>query len=82
MHGFDRIFLIGVMGAGKTSVGKELSKLLDFSFIDADVLLEQKLQLSIAEIIQLNGEISFPGVLILLPKFCGADQFLPLLLQT
>ena len=31
-----RVFLVGYMGAGKTTVGKELDKLAGLSFIDLD----------------------------------------------
>ena len=31
-----RVFLVGYMGAGKTTVGKELAKLAGLSFIDLD----------------------------------------------
>ena len=34
-----KIFLIGMMGAGKTSVGLTLSRLLDLPFFDTDVLI-------------------------------------------
>ena len=35
-----RIFLIGYMGAGKTTVGKVLSRQLELSFIDLDHYIE------------------------------------------
>ena len=34
-----RIFLIGYMGAGKTTVGKDLAKRMGLSFIDLDLSL-------------------------------------------
>ncbi|MBL6822952.1 MAG: (d)CMP kinase, partial [SAR86 cluster bacterium] len=36
----NSISLIGMAGAGKTSVGKELARTLGFSFIDSDALIE------------------------------------------
>ena len=38
----DRIFLIGFMGAGKTTVGKSLSEKLNYSFIDIDDVIVDK----------------------------------------
>lgn len=38
----NRICLTGFMGAGKSVVGKKLANLLDFEFIDTDVLIEKK----------------------------------------
>ena len=35
-----KIFIIGMMGAGKTSVGLALSQLIDVPFIDIDELIE------------------------------------------
>ena len=35
-----RVFLVGYMGAGKTTVGKELAKLAGLSFIDLDYYIE------------------------------------------
>ena len=36
------IVLIGLMGAGKSSVGKKLSQLSCYSFVDTDDLIEKK----------------------------------------
>jgi shikimate kinase len=59
MDKYGRIYLIGPMGAGKTSVGMELSLLLDCNFLDADILLEQKSRLSITNMFQEYGEAYF-----------------------
>ena len=37
-----RIFLIGFMGCGKTTLGKKLAKHLNFNFIDLDRFIENK----------------------------------------
>ena len=50
------IVLIGMMGSGKTSVGKELAKKLNVTFIDIDQEIEKKYQMSIPEIFQTKGE--------------------------
>ena len=41
------IVLIGMMGSGKTSVGKELAKQLNVVFIDIDHEIEKKYQMNI-----------------------------------
>lgn len=54
-----RIFLIGMMGCGKSTVGKRLAARLNFSFYDLDVFIEQKLNATIAEIFREKGESFF-----------------------
>ena len=53
------ITLIGMTGAGKTSMGQELAKRLDFRFIDVDELIEKKFNLILQEIVDLYGDQSF-----------------------
>ena len=38
----NNIILCGFMGAGKTAVGKELAKLIEYNFIDTDELIEKE----------------------------------------
>ncbi len=54
-----RIFLIGYMGAGKTTIGKELAKHLSLSFIDLDAYIQSKYRKTIAEIFDNLGEKEF-----------------------
>lgn len=54
-----RIVLIGPMGAGKSSVGAELAKLLDCSFSDTDLLIEADQGKSVSEIFIEDGEAHF-----------------------
>lgn len=54
-----RIFLIGLMGAGKTSVGEKLSILLKKSFLDSDCLLQQRQGQSMTQIFNQGGEAHF-----------------------
>jgi shikimate kinase len=54
-----RIFLIGPMGAGKTTIGKRLAKALKFRFIDADHELERRTGAKIALIFDIEGEAGF-----------------------
>jgi shikimate kinase len=53
------VYLIGLMGAGKTTVGRKLSKLLLLDFIDTDQLLEQRTGVSISHIFEIEGEAGF-----------------------
>ena len=53
------IVLIGYMGSGKTTVGKVLSKKLQFKFIDCDKLIENTENLSIPEIFRIYKEKYF-----------------------
>ena len=53
------IVLIGMMGSGKTSIGKLLAQKLNFAFIDTDLEIEKKLNLSVKEIFENYGEPLF-----------------------
>ncbi|KAL5753771.1 hypothetical protein ACOSP7_021991 [Xanthoceras sorbifolium] len=51
------IFLVGMMGSGKTTVGKVLSGVLGYSFFDSDTLVEQDMDgTPVADIFKLYGE--------------------------
>ncbi len=53
------IVLCGFMGAGKTVVGKELSKVMGRKFVDTDELVEQKTGMSVPAIFAARGEDYF-----------------------
>ena len=53
------IFLCGMMGSGKTTVGKILADKLSFSFSDLDDVIEKAAGMSIPEIFDLKGEPEF-----------------------
>ena len=53
------IVLVGMMGAGKTSIGRRLANLLHLPFLDADGEIEKAANLSIAEIFSAYGEAHF-----------------------
>lgn len=55
----NKIFLIGMMGCGKTTVGKELAQFLGYNFIDSDSEIEQKTQMTISHIFEKYGEHYF-----------------------
>lgn len=58
-NGFKRIFLIGYMGAGKTTLGKQLAKALSLSFIDLDSYIEQRYHKSVGVLFAERGEAAF-----------------------
>ncbi len=53
------IYLVGMMGTGKTTVGRELAKALAYRFFDSDDLIEKVSQQAIAEIFATQGEAAF-----------------------
>ncbi|MFM5883755.1 MAG: shikimate kinase [Novosphingobium sp.] len=53
------VVLVGMMGVGKSSVGRKLASLLHLPFIDADEEIERAAQMSIAEIFEQFGEDYF-----------------------
>ena len=50
------IVLVGMMGVGKSTIGRKLAQLLGLSFADADEEIEQAAQMSVAEIFERFGE--------------------------
>jgi shikimate kinase len=54
-----RVILIGYMGAGKTTVGKELAKSLGISFYDLDWYIESRMRKSVKQIFDEGGEEKF-----------------------
>jgi shikimate kinase len=55
----QRIYLVGFMGAGKSTVGRELSLKLHWPFLDLDAEIESATQLSVREIFERFGEPHF-----------------------
>lgn len=53
------LYLVGMMGSGKTTVGKVLSESLGYSFVDCDTLIEETGGRTVAEIFKLYGESFF-----------------------
>jgi shikimate kinase len=53
------IFLVGMMGCGKSTVGKRLAKRLGYRFFDVDTLIERVAGQSIAQIFETEGEAGF-----------------------
>lgn len=53
------VVLVGMMGVGKSSVGRRLATLLEADFVDADEAIEKAAQLTIPEIFATYGEAAF-----------------------
>jgi shikimate kinase len=53
------IVLVGMMGVGKSSLGKRLASLLGFGFVDADEEIEKAARMTIPEIFDQHGEAYF-----------------------
>jgi shikimate kinase len=53
------IFLVGMMGAGKTSVGRVLAKRLQKTFYDSDHVIEDRTGVKIPVIFEIEGEAGF-----------------------
>jgi shikimate kinase len=53
------LVLVGMMGAGKSSIGRKLAQRLGLPFIDADVEIEQAAGMSISDIFAKHGEPYF-----------------------
>lgn len=54
-----KIVLLGYMGSGKTTVGKQVAERLKLQFWDLDNFIEKKEKMSIADIFGLKGELYF-----------------------
>ena len=55
----DKIYLVGFMGAGKSSVARRLAKRLGWRAIDIDSLIEQREHMTVADIFAKRGEPYF-----------------------
>ena len=59
---YKNLVLVGMMGSGKSLIGKILSRKLDFDFIDTDSQIEEKEKKAIPEIFKISGEKYFRDV--------------------
>ena len=59
MNSNKNLVFLGMMGAGKSSIGKIISKKLNIPFIDIDNLIEEYAGMTISEIFKNNGEVYF-----------------------
>ena len=53
------VVLVGLMGVGKSTVGRKLAAMLNRDFVDADDAISEAAQLSIPEIFEQFGEAYF-----------------------
>ena len=53
------IFLVGMMGAGKTTLGRALAQRLDMEFVDTDRVLVERTGVPVATIFEFEGEEGF-----------------------
>ena len=53
------LFLVGLPGSGKSTLGRQLARRLDKTFVDADHELERSLGVTIATIFEIEGESGF-----------------------
>ena len=54
-----KIFLVGFMGSGKTTIGKRLAEQIGFDFVDTDQIIEMRQGITVAEIFAQRGEHAF-----------------------
>ena len=56
------ITLIGMAGAGKSTIGIKLAKLLEFNFLDGDTMIEEKINQSIQSFLDQHGGKEFTKI--------------------
>jgi len=59
MKTLENIYLIGLMGVGKTTIGKQLAKALQRPFYDSDKVIEDSMGVDIPTIFSYEGEAGF-----------------------
>ncbi len=55
----DKLYLIGFMGSGKSTLGKKIARSLNYEFFDLDQAIESYAGASVSSIFQTQGEIGF-----------------------
>lgn len=55
----QRLFLIGPMGSGKTTVGRVLAEKLGLAFVDVDEMIETRCGVEVDRIFEIEGEAGF-----------------------
>ena len=55
----ERVLLVGMMGAGKTTVGRELSRRLGWPYFDSDAMVEEHTGKTVPELFEERGEAAF-----------------------
>ena len=59
MPEFGSVFLVGMMGAGKTTIGRALARRLGYTFVDSDREIVERTGVSIPVIFDIEGEAGF-----------------------
>jgi shikimate kinase len=59
MTKYENIYLIGLMGAGKTTIGRQLARTLKLPFYDSDKAIEERTGVDISTIFEFEGEEGF-----------------------
>ena len=59
MPKLHRVFLVGPMGAGKTTIGRQLARSLKLHFVDSDKEIEERTGVDIPRIFDVEGEQGF-----------------------
>lgn len=54
-----KVFLVGMPGSGKSTLGKQIARILNMHFVDLDTAIEQLTRKPIREIFQKQGEVYF-----------------------
>jgi len=54
-----KIFLIGFMGSGKTTIGRRIVERIGFDFVDTDSFIEMQQGLTVSEVFARFGELAF-----------------------
>ncbi len=54
-----KIFLIGFMGSGKTTIGRRFAGMIGFDFVDTDRFIEMKNGITVADVFAQYGEAAF-----------------------
>jgi len=60
--GGRNIFLIGMMGSGKSQTGPDLAQMLNYAFVDTDEVIEKASKQSISTIFEKEGEAAFRDI--------------------
>jgi shikimate kinase len=55
----DRLVLVGMMGSGKTTVGRQLAGRLGWAFLDSDAMVEASTGSTVVELFEASGEPAF-----------------------
>tara|TARA_B100000424_G_scaffold73482_1_gene54565 strand:- start:27 stop:539 length:513 start_codon:yes stop_codon:yes gene_type:complete len=71
-----KVFFIGMMGSGKTTLAKKLSELMNKSYVDIDALIELKENMSISEIFSKYGENYFRKIENITLRSIGNSQII------